>query len=77
MGLTSVVAAEFSFFLAIPAMVIATDYELIKTKLVLNIPEIISLTVEFIVSFLVALVVVDKFIYCEPNMGIRTHLQAW
>jgi undecaprenyl-diphosphatase len=62
MGLTSVVAAEFSFFLAIPTMVIATGFELIKTKMVLNSPEIISLIVGFIVSFLVALVVVGKFI---------------
>ncbi len=62
MGLTSVVAAEFSFFLAIPTITIATGYELIKTPLNLNIPEIVSLAVGFIVSFLVAIVVIDRFI---------------
>lgn len=62
MGLSSIVAAEFSFFLAIPTMIIATGYELVKTKLVLNTSEIISLIIGTIVSFLVALVVVDKFI---------------
>ena len=62
MGLSSVVAAEFSFFLAIPTMTIATVYELIKTKIVLSTPEILSLIIGFAVSFVVAIVVVAKFI---------------
>lgn len=61
-GLSSVAAAEFSFFLAIPTMIIATIYSLLKTSLVLNANEIFSLIIGFIVSFVVALVVVDKFI---------------
>jgi undecaprenyl-diphosphatase len=62
MGLSSVVAAEFSFFLAIPTMIIATGYSLLKTNLVLTKSEILSLIVGFVVSFIVALVVVAKFI---------------
>lgn len=62
MGLSSVIAAEFSFFLAIPTMIIATIYSLLKTSLVLNLYEILSLIIGFAVSFVVALVVVDKFI---------------
>ena len=62
MGLSSVVAAEYSFFLAIPTMIIATGYELIKESMSLNIYEVISLVIGFIVSFIVALVVVAKFI---------------
>lgn len=61
-GLSTVAAAEFSFFLALPTMVIATVYSLLKTKLILSAADIMSLIVGFIVSFWVALIVVDKFI---------------
>jgi undecaprenyl-diphosphatase len=61
-GLSTVAAAEFSFFLAIPTMIGASGYKLMTTGLSLNSGEIITLVVGFIVSFLVALVVVDKFI---------------
>jgi len=62
MGLSSVAAAEFSFFLAIPTMIIATAFSLLKSNLVMTIPEIVALIVGFIVSFAVAFVVVAKFI---------------
>lgn len=61
-GLSSVAAAEFSFFLAIPTMVAASTYSLLKTNLILSVTEIIALAVGFIVSFLVAILVVEKFI---------------
>lgn len=61
MGLSSAVAAEFSFFLAIPTMIVATSYELLKSSLTLNIYQILSLITGFVVSFIVALVVVAKF----------------
>lgn len=62
MGLSSVAAAEFSFFLAIPTMIVATVFELLKSGLTLSVPEIFALVTGFVVSFLVALVVVAKFI---------------
>lgn len=62
MGLSSVAAAEFSFFLAIPTMIIATAFSLLDSKLILTLPEIIALITGFVVSFIVALVVVAKFI---------------
>jgi len=62
MGLSSIAAAEYSFFLAIPTMIIATAYELLKSARTLNTNEIISLITGFTVSFIVALVVVAKFI---------------
>jgi undecaprenyl-diphosphatase len=62
MGLSSVAAAEFSFFLAIPTMLIATAFALLKSSLFLTAPQIASLVIGFIVSFIVAVVVVDKFI---------------
>jgi undecaprenyl-diphosphatase len=62
MGLSNVAAAEYSFFLSIPTLIIAGAYELLKTDIKLGLNEIFSLTVGFIVSFLVAYIVVDKFI---------------
>jgi undecaprenyl-diphosphatase len=61
-GLSTVAAAEFSFFLALPTMIIATLYSLLKTSLVLSGIQIAALIVGFVVSFIVALIVVDKFI---------------
>lgn len=62
MGLSSVAAAEFSFFLAIPTMIIATIFELLKSGLTMTLPEVAALLVGFIVSFIVAVIVVAKFI---------------
>lgn len=60
-GLTNVAAAEFSFFLAIPTMIAASGWSLLKVKIDMSIMQVIALSVGFIVSFLVALVVVEKF----------------
>ena len=63
-GLSTVAAAEFSFFLAIPVMVGMSLLKLIKIGGVMSItsPELISLAIGFIVSFIVALGVINKFI---------------
>ena len=62
-GLTSFAAAEFSFFLSIPTMIGMAFIKLIKFPLnTINSLQILSLGVAFIVSFLVALIVVEKFI---------------
>ena len=61
-GLNNIAAAEFSFFLAIPTMVAASGLSLVKTNISMNMIQIIALAVGFVVSFLVALLVVDKFI---------------
>ena len=63
-GLSTVAATEFSFFLAIPVMIGISGLKIIKIGglATLTTPEIISLAVGFVVSFLVALVVVKKFI---------------
>jgi len=62
MGLSSVAAAEFSFFLAIPTMIVATIFSLLKSGLTMTFPQLIALIIGFAVSFVVALVVVAKFI---------------
>lgn len=63
-GLSTVQAAEFSFFLAIPVMVGMSFLKIIKIGgiAILTVPEIISLIVGFVVSFIVALIVINKFI---------------
>lgn len=62
MGLSTIVAAEFSFFLAIPTMLAATAFALLKSSIILTIPQITALVAGFVVSFVVALIVVEKFL---------------
>lgn len=63
-GLSTVAAAEFSFFLAIPVMVGMSFLKILKLGglNLLTSQELISLGVGFIVSFIVALVVIKSFI---------------
>jgi undecaprenyl-diphosphatase len=62
-GLSTVAAAEFSFFLALPVMVGVSIIKLMKINIaLLSSVQVIALMVGFVVSFIVALVVVEKFI---------------
>lgn len=61
-GLSTSAAAEFSFFLAIPTMIAASGLDMIKDRPHMTSIEIIALVIGFVVSFLVALLVVEKFI---------------
>ena len=61
-GISSVAAAEFSFFLSIPTMLGATALTLFKAKMALTPIQIIALIIGFVVAFIVATVVVDRFI---------------
>ena len=63
-GLSTVAAAEFSFFLAIPVMVGMSALKLIKIGgiITLTASETMALAIGFIVSFIVALAVINKFI---------------
>jgi undecaprenyl-diphosphatase len=60
-GASRVVATEFSFFLAIPTMVAASAYSLLKYHGALSSHQLLVLAVGFIVSFAVAFTVI-KFI---------------
>jgi undecaprenyl-diphosphatase len=63
-GLSTVTAAEFSFFLAIPVMFGMSFLKIIKLEGILNLTfaEVSALAVGFLVSFIVALAVIKKFI---------------
>lgn len=61
LGTSRVVAAEFSFFLAIPTIFAASAYSLLKTGMTFNVMQIQMLVVGFVVSFLVAWLVIAGF----------------
>jgi len=62
LGASPLVAVEFSFWLAIPTMVAASSYSLLKHGLAISGFEVIVLAVGFVVSFLVALAVIRFFL---------------
>jgi len=61
LGASRVVAAEFSFFLAIPTMVAASGYTLLKNGLTLNSHEFLVVAFGFFISFIVAWLVIAGF----------------
>lgn len=62
-GLSTPIAAEFSFFLAIPAMVGASAKDLLEFDYSgMTSTHWISLIVGFVVAFIVSIVVMDKFV---------------
>jgi len=68
LGASRTVATEFSFFLAIPTMVAASVWSLVKYHALLNTSQIILLLTGFIVSFVVALTVIKFLIsYVQKN----------
>jgi undecaprenyl-diphosphatase len=62
LGLSRIAATEFSFFLAIPVMLAATSYDLLKSWSSLVPADAPVFIVGFIVSFISALVVVRAFL---------------
>ena len=79
-GLSRPAALEFSFFLSMPTMLVATAYDFVKTvmpyrhevnlaPLTMNGHEWIVLTIGFVVSFFVALAVVAWFMHWVRARG--------
>jgi undecaprenyl-diphosphatase len=73
-GLSTVAAAEFSFFLAIPVMAGMSFLKIIKVGglFSLSSTELASLAIGFIVSFVVALFVINKFISYLKKKPMKT-----
>lgn len=61
LGSSRIVAAEFSFFLAIPTMFAATGYSMLKHGLSFTNNQFLLLLTGFVVSFFVALLVIKVF----------------
>jgi len=81
-GLSRPAALEFSFFLSMPTMVVATGFDFLKTvmprhheadiaPLTINAHQWIVLAIGFVVSFFVALVVVAWFMIWVRERGLR------
>ncbi len=61
LGASRVVAAEFSFYLAIPTMLAASAYTLLKNGMFLTSHELLVVACGFLVSFIVAWIVIAGF----------------
>ena len=61
-GMDRRVAAEYSFFLALPTLTIATTYKMIKAGAVLSGQDLLALGIGLVVSFFVAWAVIAGFI---------------
>ncbi len=61
MGASRLVAAEFSFYLAIPTMLAASLYSLLKIGLAMTASQVLLLAIGFVISFIVALLVISSF----------------
>lgn len=75
MGAEKRVAAEFSFFLAMPTMVGAFAYDLYKNHKLLAFDDVAAIGIGFVVSFVVALFVVRSFLDFISRHGFA--LFAW
>ncbi len=62
MGLNRKSAAEFSFLLAIPTMIIATAYDLLKHRSEMVVDDYFMLSVAFVTAFIFALATVKLFV---------------
>ena len=69
--LTKNAAAEFSFFLAVPTMVAATGYKLLKGYELLNAENIKILLFGNVIAFVVAIVAIKSFISFLTKHGFR------
>lgn len=70
-GLTRKLAAEFSFFLAVPTMAAATGYKMLKGYKTLNSEHIKLLAIGNIVAFIVAMLAIKFFIGFLQKHGFK------
>ncbi|MGZ8310977.1 MAG: undecaprenyl-diphosphate phosphatase [Allosphingosinicella sp.] len=75
LGVERKTAAEYSFFLAVPTMLAASSYDLLKSGAELDQGAWGTIAVGFVVSFVVALVVIRWFIGIVSRMGFAPF--AW
>ncbi len=75
LGLTRLAATEFSFFLAIPVMLAATLFDLLKSWSTLGPADIPMFLVGFAVSFVAAVIVVRGFLRYVSTHSFRVF--AW
>jgi undecaprenyl-diphosphatase len=71
LGASRTAAVEFSFFLAIPTMVAASAYSLLKHASALTANEFVILVIGFIAAFLTALAVIKFFVSYIQRRDLR------
>jgi undecaprenyl-diphosphatase len=71
LGASRAVAVEFSFFLAIPTMLAASGYSLLKYEGILNGNDWLILVVGFVVAFLTALLVIKFLLRYIQNHNFK------
>ena len=71
LGASRLVATEFSFFLAIPTMLAASAYSLLKYGASVSAQQFLVLAIGFIVSFIVALAVIKFLINYVKNNNFK------
>jgi len=69
--LTRKLAAEFSFFLAVPTMLAATGYKLLKSYKTINSEQVKLLALGNVVAFIVAMLAIKFFIGYLQKHGFR------
>lgn len=70
-GLDKKQATEFSFLLAVPTMLAATGYDLIKTEVIFTRDEIIMVVIGLVIAFLSALLAVKIFLKIITYSGFK------
>lgn len=70
-GLSRKAATEFSFFLAVPTMAAATLYKVYKVYPTITTDQLSTLSVGFIVSFIVAMIAIKTFIKYVSSHGFK------
>src|SRR5688572_18369990 len=75
LGVERKTAAEFSFFVAVPTMIGASAYAMLKSGAQLGAGELGDIAVGFLVSFVVAIVVIKAFIGIVTRYGFAPF--AW
>src|SRR6185312_7986562 len=71
LGVERSAATVFTFYLAVPTMVGATVYELFKKGAVLSATQGLDIVVGFVVSFVVAWIVIRSFLAIVAKYGLR------
>jgi undecaprenyl-diphosphatase len=75
LGVERKTAAEYSFFLAVPTMLAASGYDLVKTGASLDSAAWLTIAAGFVVSFVVALLVIRWFLGIVTRHGFAPF--AW
>jgi undecaprenyl-diphosphatase len=70
-GLDRKIATEYSFFLALPTLIVATCYQMWKSRDVFRQEDYLALAIGMVVSFVVAWVVIAAFLSFVKHHTLR------